>query len=43
MLLALRLDRVQVGTKDHGGILVALSPNRLSDGGGYSALIGAGT
>lgn len=40
MLLALRLDRVQVGTKDHGGILVALSPNRLSDGGGYSALIG---
>lgn len=41
MLLALRLDRVQVGEEDYGGILVALSPNRLSDGGGYSALIGA--
>lgn len=41
MLLALRLDRAQVGTRDYGGILVALSPNRLSDGGGYSALIGA--
>ncbi|MGI5928190.1 sigma-E processing peptidase SpoIIGA [Pseudoflavonifractor sp.] len=41
MLLAVRMDRVQVGTEDYGGILVALSPNRLSDGGGYSALIGA--
>lgn len=41
MLLALRLDRVQVGEEDYGGILVALSPNRLSDGGSYSALIGA--
>ena len=41
MLLAIRMDRVQVGTEDYGGILVALSPNRLSDGGGYSALIGA--
>lgn len=41
MLLAVRMDAVQVGTKDYGGILVALAPNRLSDGGGYSALIGA--
>ena len=41
MLLALRLDGVRVGETDYGGILVALSPNRLSDGGGYSALIGA--
>lgn len=41
MLLALRMDRVQVGPRDYGGILVALSPNRLSDGGGYSALVGA--
>lgn len=41
MLLAVRMDRVQVGTEDYGDILVALSPNRLSDGGGYSALIGA--
>lgn len=41
MLLALRLDRAQVGNRDYGGILVALSPNHVSDGGGYSALIGA--
>ena len=41
MLLALRLDRAQVGAEDYGGILVALSPTRVSDGGGYSALIGA--
>lgn len=41
MLLALRLDRAQIGPKDYGGILLALSPNRVSDGGGYSALIGA--
>lgn len=41
MLLALRLDGVKAGKVDYGGILVALSPNRLSDGGGYSALIGA--
>ena len=41
MLLALRLDQAQVGTEDYGGILVALSPTRVSDGGGYSALIGA--
>lgn len=41
MLLALRTDGVKVGEEDYGGILVALSPNRLSDGGGYSALIGA--
>lgn len=41
MLLALRLDRAQVGAEDYGGILVALSPTRLSDGGGYSALVGA--
>ena len=41
MLLAVRMDRVQVGKEDYGGILVALSPTRISDGGGYSALIGA--
>ena len=40
MLLALRLDRAQVGGRDYGGILVALSPTRVSDGGSYSALIG---
>ncbi len=41
MLLALRLDGAKIGETDYGQILVALSPNRLSDGGGYSALIGA--
>ena len=40
MLLALRLDDARVGAEDYGGILVALSPNPVSDGGGYSALIG---
>lgn len=40
MLLSLRLDGAKVGTQDYGKLLVALSPNRLSDGGGYSALIG---
>ena len=41
MLLALRMDSVKVGGEDYGKILVALSPTRLSDGGGYSALVGA--
>ena len=40
MLLALRLDDARVGAEDYGGILVALSPNPVSDGGGYSGLIG---
>ena len=40
MLLSLRLDGARVGREDYGTLLVALSPNRLSDGGGYSALIG---
>ena len=38
--LALRLDGAKIGTEDYGALLVALSPTRLSDGGGYSALIG---
>lgn len=41
LLLALRLDRVRVGEEDYGPLLVALSPTRLTDGGGYCALIGA--
>lgn len=41
MLLSLRVDKVQVGAQDYGSILVALSPNLVSDGGGYNALIGA--
>ena len=40
MLLALRLDGARVGTEDYGRLLLALSPTRLTDGGGYSALIG---
>ena len=40
MLLALRLDGARVGTEDYGKLLLALSPTPLSDGGGYSALIG---
>ena len=40
MLLSLRLDGARVGREDYGTLLVALSPNRLSDGGGDSALIG---
>lgn len=41
MLLAIRLDKVVVNGEDCGKLLVALSPNAVSDGGGYSALIGA--
>ena len=40
MLLALRLDGAKVGTEDCGQLLLALSPTRLTDGGGYCALIG---
>ena len=39
-LLAVRADRVAVGEKEFGGLLVALSPNPVSDGGGYGALFG---
>ena len=41
MLLAIPLDGARVGEEDYGRILVALSPTPVSDGGGYSALIGA--
>lgn len=40
LLLAVRADRVTVGGKDRGSMLVALSPTPVSDGGGYRALIG---
>ena len=40
LLLCVRVDGARVGGQDYGKLLVALSPNRLSDGGGYSALIG---
>lgn len=41
LLLALRVDRLEVNGVDQGGILVALSPTPVSDGGGYRALVGA--
>lgn len=41
LLLAVKVDRARVGEEDYGPILVALSPTPVSDGGGYSALIGA--
>ena len=40
LLLALRLDKVQVGGEDRGAMLAALSPTHVSDGGNYRALIG---
>lgn len=40
MLLSVRMDSVKAGARNYGSILVALAPNRLSDGGAYSALIG---
>lgn len=40
LLLAVRMDRVQVGGTDRGGMLVALSPTPVSDGGSYRALVG---
>lgn len=40
MLLAVRMDRVVLGKRDLHGLLVALSPTPVSDGGGYQALIG---
>lgn len=40
MLLAVRVDRAVIGTREHTGLLVALSPTPVSDGGGYQALIG---
>ena len=39
LLLAVKVDQARVGGRDYGSILVALSPNPVSDGGGYSALI----
>ena len=41
LLLAVRLDRARVGEREYRGVLAALSPTRLSDGGAYSALVGA--
>ncbi len=40
MLLALRTQSVKADGKDLGGLLVALSPTQVDDGGTYQALIG---
>ena len=42
LLLAARLDRVEVDGEEQLGALVALSPNPVSDGGSYQALAGVG-
>ncbi len=42
LLLALRLDKVQVGEENRGPMLAALSPTPVSDGGSYRALLGTG-
>ena len=41
MLLAFRPDEVVIDGKDRKGMLLALSPNSVCEGGTYSALIGA--
>lgn len=40
LLLAIRADRVSLGGREQEGLLVALSPTPVSDGGGYQALVG---
>lgn len=40
LLLAVRVDRAVVDGADRGAMVVALSPNPVSDGGGYTALLG---
>lgn len=40
LLLAVRMDRAVIGAREQTGLLVALSPTPVSDGGGYQALIG---
>lgn len=40
MLLAVRTDSVTIGKREWKGLLVALSPTPVSDGGAYQALIG---
>ena len=41
LLLAVRLDELELDGQGRGPVLAALSPNPVSDGGGYQALIGA--
>ena len=41
MLLALRVDGVELNGQSQGGMLIALSPTAVSDGGAYRGLVGA--
>ena len=41
LLLAVRVDALELDGQGSGPVLVALSPTPVSDGGGYQALIGA--
>lgn len=41
LLLAVRVDGLELDGQGRGPVLVALSPTPVSDGGGYQALIGA--
>ena len=41
LLLAVRVDELELNGRGRGPVLVALSPTPVSDGGGYQALIGA--
>lgn len=41
LLLALQPDRVELNGRENGGVLVALSPTPVSDGGIYRALVGS--
>ena len=40
LLLAVRMDALELNGRRRGPVLVALSPTPVSDGGGYKALIG---
>ena len=41
MLLAFQPDAVFFDGKKENGVLIAISPNQISDGGAYTALTGA--
>ena len=41
LLLAVRVDSLELDGRGRGPVLVALSPTPVSDGGGYQALVGA--
>ena len=41
MLLAFKPDEIKVNGKTKAGMLLALSPNSVSESGAYTALLGA--